>query len=269
VALCGAVALVPPVVQADGTTAMLKLQPIDDETSGEPDALRAWDGHGAVRLLRHDPDSGAMLLERLDAGRTLGAFRDDLAALQILCELMSRLNAVPAPPGMRRLADIAAGLLDRVPRALELLSDPVERRLLRSCAGAVTELFPESGDRLLHWDLHFQNVLARLTDPAPGGVVDSWRAIDPRPLAGDPGFELLPALHNRWDDVVATGNVPRAVRMRFDLMTELTGIDRRRAVGWTLGRVLDGLLWEVEHGDTTLHTGPDRAVVDALLNRPS
>jgi hypothetical protein len=103
-----------------------------------------------------------------------------------------------------------------VPRALELLSDPIERRPLRSCAGAVTELLPESGDGLLHWDLHFENVLSRLTDSAPGGVVDSWRAIDPRPLAGDPGFELLPALHNRWD-VVGPGNMPRAVRMRFDL----------------------------------------------------
>lgn len=62
---CGAVALVLPVRRADGTPAVLKVQPVDDETRGEPDALRAWAGRGAVRLLEHDPGTGTMLLERL------------------------------------------------------------------------------------------------------------------------------------------------------------------------------------------------------------
>jgi streptomycin 6-kinase len=256
---CGAIALVLPVVLADGTPAVLKLQPIDDETVGEPIALRAWAGNGAVRLLRHDPESGAMLLERLNSGRSLAAVPDDLAALRTLSELLGRLNAVPAPEGLRRLADIAAGMLDRVPRALAGRSDPAQRRLIDGCADAVRQLLPEPGDRLLHWDLHYQNVLA-----AEGG---SWVAIDPKPLAGDPGFELLPALHNRWDDVVATGNVSRAVRIRFDLMTEVLGLDRRRAVGWTLGRVLQDMLWDLEKGDTTPLTGPDMAIARALLAR--
>ena len=37
---CGAWALVLPVVRADATPAVLKLQPITDHTVGEPDALR-------------------------------------------------------------------------------------------------------------------------------------------------------------------------------------------------------------------------------------
>ena len=259
----GAVALVLPVLLVDGTPAVLKLQPVDEETAGEPIALRAWDGHGAVRLFRHDPTSGSMLLERLDADRSLATVDDDLAALQILSELLARLNAVPAPPGIRRLADIAAGMIDRVPHALARVPEPSARRLIQCCAAAVEELLPEAGDRLLHWDLHYDNVLSH-----PGrGLTDRrepWLAIDPKPLAGDPGFELLPALHNRWDDVVATGNVLRAIRMRFDLMTEVLDLDRRRAVGWTLGRVLQNVLWEVENADTTWHS-PDRAVVQALL----
>ena len=264
--MCGAVALVLPVLLPDGTAAALKLQPIDTETSGEPVALRAWDGDGAVRLLRHDPDSGAMLLERLNADRTLAAVPDDLAALQILSELLARLTAVPAPPGMRRLADIAAAMLDQVPAALARL-DPAEHRLIQRCAGAVRELLPEAGSRLLHWDLHYDNVLAPRPDARPADRPEPWLAIDPKPLAGDPGFELLAALHNRWDDVVATGNVPRAIRKRFDLMTEVLNLDRQRAVGWTLGRVLQNVLWEVDTGDTAWHTDPDRAVAHALLDR--
>jgi streptomycin 6-kinase len=77
---CGAVALIIPVARSDGSKAVLKLQPVDDETGGEPAALQAWAGRGAVRLLEHDPDSGAMLLERLDASRDLSTMQDDLAA---------------------------------------------------------------------------------------------------------------------------------------------------------------------------------------------
>jgi streptomycin 6-kinase len=261
----GAVALVLPVLRADGAPAVLKLQPVDEETAGEPIALRAWGGDGAVRLLHHDPASGSMLLERLDANRSLATVHDDMAALQTLSELLARLTAVPAPQGIRRLADIAAGMLEEVPHALALAPEQSMHSLIQRCAGAVTELLPEAGDQLLHWDLHYDNVLRRPSGSQPAEHGAPWVAIDPKPLAGDPGFELLAALHNRWDDVVASGNVPRAIRRRFDLMTEVLGLDRQRAVGWTLGRVLQNVLWDVENGDTSWHAGPDRAIARVLL----
>lgn len=258
---CGAIALVLPVLRPDGTPAVLKLQPVSDETVGEPVALRAWNGDGAVRLLDHDPASGSMLLERLDADRSLGTVGDDMAALQILSELLARLSAVPAPAGLRRLADIAIDLLDRVPHALSLVREPSQHGLIQACASALEEVLPEPGDRLLHWDLHHFNVLA----PLPAAEREPWLAIDPKPLAGDPGFELLAALHNRWEDAVATGDVPGAIRRRFDLMTDRLGLDRDRATGWTLARILQNVLWDIEHDDTMWSTEPDRAIAHTLL----
>ncbi len=253
----GMASLVLPVVCADGTPAALRLQPVSAESVGTALGLRTWDGDGIVRLLDHDPDTNAQLLERLDAARPLSSVPDDTAALQILAELLARLVAVPAPPGLRRLADIAAAMLDHVPRAVPALRDPAERALVRRCAAAVAELVGEAGDRLLHWDLHYDNILAGQREP--------WLAIDPEPLAGDPGFDLLPALDNRWDEVVATGDVARAVRRRFDLLTEVLGLDRRRAAGWTLGRVLQNALWDVEDGETAL--GPAQvAIAEALAH---
>ena len=249
--------LVLPVVCADGTAAALKLQPLDEENAGEPIGLRAWDGDGAVRLLDHDPGTGAMLLERLDATRPLSTVADTLA-LQILAELLARLVAVPAPHGLRSLAGIAAAMLVQVPRAVPMLHDPADQRLVRICASAVTELISEPGDRLLHWDLHYDNVLAGQRQP--------WLAIDPKPLAGYPGFELLPALDNRWEEVVATGNMTRAVLRRFDLLTEVLGLDRQRATGWTLGRVLQNALWDIEDGDTALDPA-QIAIAAALMRR--
>ncbi|MEU2929786.1 aminoglycoside phosphotransferase family protein [Streptomyces sp. NPDC007251] len=228
----GVSALVLPVVRADGTPAVLKLQLPDEESEGEPVALRVWDGDGAVRLLDHDPATGTMLLERLDASRMLSAVADTREAVVVIARLLVHLTSFPAPPGMRRLGDIAGAMLERTPWALERIPDPVARRTVADCAAAVREVAGEPGDRLLHWDLHFENVLA--ADRA------DWLAIDPKPLAGDPGFEMWPALDNRFEAA--------EVRRRFDAMTEVLGLDRDRALAWTLGRMLQNALWDVKDG---------------------
>ena len=258
----GAVALVLPVRRADGTPAALKLQPVDHETAGEGRALALWAGRGAVALLAADETSGTLLLERLDATRTLlSPDVPDREATAVVAGLLVALNAVPAPPGLRRLADVAGETLASVPAALAAATDPGERALLGTAAGLLAELLAEPvGDRLLHWDLHHSNVLA-----TPDGA--GWRAIDPKPLAGDPGFELLPALWNRWDAVVATGDVPAAVRARFDLMSERMGLDRARAAAWTLARVLQDACWDLTSGRSRTVSPPHRAVAEALLGR--
>ncbi|MEV0559144.1 aminoglycoside phosphotransferase family protein [Streptomyces sp. NPDC050597] len=235
--MSGRVSVVLPVVLGDGTRAALKLQDVDDETVGEGLALRTWGGDGVVRLLDEDAETGTLLLERLDEGRPLDAVPDVMEATGILAELLARLTAVPAPEGLRRLDGVVAGMFERLPAVLKSLEgeggDEGDRRLLKDCAAAVREVADEPGDRLLHWDLHFENVLAAEREP--------WLVIDPKPLAGDPGFELLPALWNRYDE----GRLAR----RFDLMTETLGLDRERARAWTLGRVLQNSLWQVEEGE--------------------
>ncbi|GAA2744325.1 hypothetical protein GCM10010440_27430 [Kitasatospora cinereorecta] len=64
---------------------------------------------------------------------------------------------------------------------------------------------------------------------------------------------------------MATGNVPRAVNYRLHLMTEVIGLDRRQAIAWTLGRVLQNALWDIEDGASTLQ--PEQAAIaHALLD---
>ncbi|EDY53738.2 MULTISPECIES: hydroxyurea phosphotransferase [Streptomyces] len=231
--LHGVTALVLPVVRrADDTPAVLKLQLLDEESAGEPVALRRWDGDGAVRLLDHDPVTHTMLLERLDSTRMLSTLPGTRDAVLIIAGLLAHLTAGPAPAGMRRLGDIAHTMLDETPEALKRIPDTAVRRTVADCAAAVREVVDEPGDRLLHWDLHDENVLA--SDRAP------WLAIDPKPLAGDPGFELWPALDNRFD--------ADEITWRFDAMTDVLGLDRARARAWTMGRLLQNALWDIKDG---------------------
>ncbi|WP_150239805.1 aminoglycoside phosphotransferase family protein [Nocardiopsis quinghaiensis] len=242
--LHGAVSLVVPVRRADGTPAVLKVLPVDQESEGEPGALRAWAGDGAVRLLAHDPGNGAMLLEALDPARSLDDVEVD-EALRVIGGLLARLNACPGPTGMRSLGPIAQTLVERArPFLTRERVDHRFRRLLARWSAVAREMAAQPGDRLLHWDLHFQNVLA----PLPGTGREPWVAIDPKPLVGDPGYELLPALRNRFAEEAEPGGAPRSVRRRFDLLTEVAGADRERARAWTLVRVLEDCVWRLESG---------------------
>lgn len=239
-AMHGQASVVLPVRRRDGTPAVLKLPLIDEEQPGEAAALRVWDGDGAVRLLDEDPETWVLLLERVDGGRDLTAVPDDLEAVRIIADLLRRLHAHEPPLGIPRLADVADKMVADTPRRAEAFADQTHRQLMVRWAAATGEVAGEAGNQLLHWDLHCENVLAATREP--------WLAIDPKPLVGDPGFDLLPALHDRWEEAVATGDLRRAVRYRFDLMVDRLGLDADRALAWTRARLLQNAIWNAEDG---------------------
>ncbi|NEE16173.1 hydroxyurea phosphotransferase, partial [Streptomyces sp. SID7499] len=86
-------------------------------------------GAGAVELLGHDPETGAMLLERLDERRPLSGEADVREAVTVLGAVLARLVAVPAPEGLRTLGDAVERMLAAVPERVGLLADAADRRL--------------------------------------------------------------------------------------------------------------------------------------------
>lgn len=248
----GFTALVLPVRDPDDRAGVLKIAFPDDESAYEHLALQKWQGAGAVRLLRADPRRRAMLLERLE-DRTLDEL-DAIEACEVVAGLYGRLH-VPAPPQLDLLSARAAGW-GRALRALPR-SAPVPHRLVEQAATLAEDLAgdPATDGRLIHGDLHFQNVLA--ADRGP------WLAIDPKPLNGDPHAELAPMLWNRWDEVVASGDVREAVRERFFTLVDHAELDEDRARAWVVVRELMQVLEHLEA--PTSGTGVDAAVDDELV----
>ncbi len=184
----GVVGLALPVTTADGSPAVLKLTLVTAETRDEPTALAAWNGAGAVRLLDSDPERGVLLLERLDAARSLAA--EPIAdAVRIASGLLRRLT-IPAPHELTRdLRAEAERWIEELPRDWQRLGRPFPRALLDGAVAVCTQLGPQAARLLVNEDLHYDNVLAGTREP--------WLVIDPKPLLGDPEFTTLPLLWNR------------------------------------------------------------------------
>jgi streptomycin 6-kinase len=210
--------------------AVLKLQFPDRESEHEADALRAWDGDGAVRLLAHDPERHALLIERARPGTHLTKAGQE-TALDIFVGLLPRLWK-PAGAPFRPLAEEATWWIDYLPRSWEHVGRPIERALLDRAIETMRELSATQGEQvLLHQDLHADNVLRAEREP--------WLVIDPKPLAGEREFAVASLVRG-----YELGHSKRATLYRFDRLTSELGLDRERARGWAVGQAF---AWGIEH----------------------
>jgi streptomycin 6-kinase len=237
----GYCSLVVPVLTADGQRAVLKLHTDEDaeESDFEHLALQHWHGNGSVLLLRADPHRRAMLLERLHP-RDLTTV-PVLEACEIVAGLYPRIH-VPALPQLRPLTSyVERWTADLV----ALPSDaPIPRRMREQCVSLARDLVadPASVGVIIHGDLHYAKVLASDREP--------WVVIDPKPMSGDPHYELAPMLWNRWEEL---GDSRRAgLRERFHALVDAAGLDEDRARDWVVVRMVHNASWDVIDGN------PDR-----------
>lgn len=220
----------------DGTPGVLKVQFPDRESEHEADALRAWDGNGAVRLLAHDAERRALLLERCEPGTPLTDLGAD-AALRGLIGLLPRLW-IPAGPSFRPLAEEAEGWAAGLPADWERARRPFERPLLDAAVGSLRSLATSQGEQVLvHQDLHAGNVLRAEREP--------WLVIDPKPLAGEREFGVSAAIRG-----AELGGSREDVIDRLDRLSDELGLDRERAAQWCAGQTL---AWAFDNGDADDH----------------
>ncbi|ALG86822.1 aminoglycoside resistance protein [Gordonia phthalatica] len=230
----GSCSLVVPVRTADRVDAVLKVG-FDGDRGSEHEsvALAQWNGDGAVRLFRADPRRRALLLERLHSTDLESLW--DVEACEIIAGFYARLHR-PASNRLAVLPDVVGGWLDAL--ATDAAIVPVPPRFVEQSLHAGRDLCsdPASVGTLIHADLHYGNVLAGDREP--------WLVIDPKPLSGDPHYEVAPLLWNRWEEMA--GDVRGALTRRFLTVVDAAGLDEKRARDWVVIRVILNVHWAVE-----------------------
>lgn len=215
---------VAEVERDDGSKAVLKLGVADGHLDAEAEALRLFDGQGAVRLLASDLGKGAFLLERADPGTPLTV--DDEPAL---FDVGRRLHRAPVSGDLPHLRTLR-GAFERYP------GGPIPQRMV----DRAVELFDDLCDSapretVLHGDLHHGNVLR--------ATREEWLAIDPHGLVGDPGYDGGAMLYNP-DPSRRDPSLLALVPGRIERLAEHEPVDRVVAWGFVMSVLSE--LWTVE-----------------------
>ncbi|MBK5250034.1 MAG: phosphotransferase [Actinomycetales bacterium] len=245
----GTAAWTAPGTTGDGTPIVLKVVFPHDEAQHESTALALWHARAAVELLASDPQDWALLLRRAHPGTLL--LHDGsppevrlAAALEVLRDLH---RAPAAGSGLPLLSDVSAiwsriatERANRWARLYQPYRADVSYGLELLSAFASPGVMP-GPTVVLHGDFNPGNILL----DAPGKLTPQWLAIDPKPMLGDPAFDLWPLL-SQVDHPFAHPDPVAVLAPRVELASATLGIPFVRICEWAAARTVESVLWQVE-----------------------
>jgi streptomycin 6-kinase len=223
---------------AQGAAIVLKLGVPCRELLTEAAALKFFAGDGAVRLLDHEAARGALLLERALPGAPLYSLPDNVEATHIAATLMQRLWREPPAEHVFPSLAVWFQAFARLRRNFNGGSGPFPPELIALAEQTFFELSRSAEHTvLLHGDLHHANILAS---------TNGWIAIDPKGVAGDPGYEIGPFMLNQLPSGVADSTVQELFNQRLSIFAAELQISQTRLAAWAFCYAALSALWEFE-----------------------
>lgn len=224
---------------------VLKLGVPSEEFNNEIEALRHFQGEGAVTLLDSDPDYGFLLLEYIKPGMSLAHLENEEKATTAIGQTMKKLwKPVPAQHKFPSIEKWANGLQN-----LRLHFDddtgPFPKDLVEKAEGLFPQLIRTiSKPLLLHGDLHHDNVLCMRAD--------RWLAIDPKGVIGEAEYETIAYLRNHLFNKI---NPKKILANRIQQLAEELQLDKERIIAWGLSHCILSSWWYFEsHGRVSEET---------------
>lgn len=202
---------------------------IEDEQNGAV-ALRLWDGHGAVRLIRQATD--AHLLEYASGEEvTVMVHRgDDEGAAVVIADVLNQLHA--ASPSV-----IPAEFTPLNVRFRTLFAYAPTDPLFGHGAQVAQELLASPREvRLLHGDMHHANIRRH---PQRG-----WLAFDPKGISGERTYDCANTLCNPPSAVELVHNEGRLLKIA-GILAERMALDRGRLLNYTFAYACLSASWSL------------------------
>jgi streptomycin 6-kinase len=207
----------------------------DEWRSGE--VLEAFEGRGTVRVYEYV--EGAMLLERLRPGGslvTLSLSGADDQATGVLAETIGAMSPRAPAADVPTAKDWGA--------AFHRYTASGDAQIPEHLVSAARRVFADlcesqTGVRLLHGDLHHDNVLF---DTDRG-----WLAVDPKGVIGELEYEVGAALRNPYERPELFAD-PANIEKRVERFARELGLDATRVLSWAFAQAVVSAIWAVEDG---------------------
>ncbi|GAA1428932.1 hypothetical protein GCM10009616_09850 [Microlunatus lacustris] len=224
---------------ADGSDAVLKVAVPDPVFPAQAATLRRAAGRGYARLLAHDLEQNALLLEALGPSLQQSSL-DPADQLRLLADTLAQAWQAPTehpePP-----LDKAGSLAELVSRLWDEQGGPTEEAVLTTALEYARRrgLVEPSELVVVHGDPHPANLLQVLTPRA--GAVSGWCFVDPDGFVADRAYDLGVALRD-WSAHLDGPGARRRLEGWCTLLADRSGVDATRIWEWGfLERVSTGL----------------------------
>lgn len=215
---------------------VLKIQWPHEECRFEADALKRWNGHGAVRLLEQDPRNHAFLMQRCMDGITL-AQSHVADPIGIAASVVQKLW-VPASKPFAHIKDEAKNWHNELLKNADKMAQIGDRKIIDVALAHLQDL-PKDGGKIVltHQDLHGLNIIS--------AGANEFLAIDPKPLLAEREFSLSPIIRS-----AELGRSKKDVLYRLDRLTSDLGLDRQKAASWTIAQTM---AWSISSPQPEYH----------------
>lgn len=237
----GTAAYVVEALDARGNACVLKVaMPLDmDELAGFERSIvvhQLADGRACAKLLDHDADAAAMLLERLgpnlaDLGYSTRRILEAVAAT-----LQSFWRPAPDDDRLPTGADKAAWLAEYITTTWSDLAKPCARSVVDRAVGYCEERAGEydaSDAVLVHGDAHGWNTLS--------AAEGRFKFVDPEGVRSERAHDLAVPMRE-YNAPLLAGDTARLVRERAEYLAGVCGIDPEPVWQWGfIERVSTGL----------------------------
>jgi streptomycin 6-kinase len=219
-------------------TVVLKLlAPSETEEQRGALSLRYFDGHGAVRLLRHDEDAQLMEYAAGDQLFTLVERGEDERATRIIAQVITQLHSVPQDASHSGLVPLDRWFGALFAKAAADTQGGVESIYVRGAALAERLLADQRDVRALHGDIQHYNI----RQSARG-----WLAFDPKGLVGERTYDCANTLCNPVMPELVHNE--RRLLTNAAILADLLSLDRSRVLAFTYAYACLNASWWLELG---------------------
>lgn len=204
---------------------------IDDEIK----ALKYFDGHGMIKLIDHDTEFHALLLQQAIPGKSLKELylsnQGDAIIIynNVVRNLLSALK--PYFTTYKHVRDWLQ-VFDRIPE------NALPKHLIHKAKLLSNQMLTQANDEfVLHGDLHMDNVISDHK---------GWIAIDPKGIIGPKEFEVACFDFITQDELSSSYDIRALFDARILKLSQLLEIDHSTLKNWVFIRLILGACWMIE-----------------------
>lgn len=233
-------------VTSEGTTVVLKLlTPVGTEEKMGAVALRYFDGHGAIRLLREDDQ--AHLLEYVEGEDLIPLVQrgDDEKATEIIADVLNKLHTVSSAPLPGELTPLRRWFRELFKKADDDKRNGLETIYVRAAPVAEALLSNPRDVRVLHGDIHHENIRHH---PQRG-----WLAFDPKGLIGERTYDAANTLCNPVNMPELAEDEARLLK-NAGILAQRLGIELSRILAFLFAYACLSASWTLSDGHDPAHT---------------